>query len=99
MINKFYYLALFFLFTYTGLSQTIFLNEITDSYPSAVNPYINNQYVDANITVSGIGRGINITAPSAAQFVGQCDEVYRKRACHLSCDDDWPTRGSCQVAF
>jgi hypothetical protein len=67
MINKFYYLALFLLFTYTGSSQSIFLNEITDPYPSSVNPYTNNQFVDANITVSGIGRGINITAPTAAQ--------------------------------
>ncbi|TJY38133.1 T9SS type A sorting domain-containing protein [Pontimicrobium aquaticum] len=46
---------------YFSYGQTIFSNEITDTDPSADNPYTNNQYVDANITVSGIGRGSNIT--------------------------------------
>ena len=46
---------------YFSYGQAIFLNEITDTDPSADNPYTNGQYVDPNITVSGIGRGIGIT--------------------------------------
>ena len=65
MINKFYNLVLLLLFTFVGYGQSIFLNEITDTHPSADNPYTNSQYVDANITVSGIGRGSNISVPSS----------------------------------
>ena len=50
-------LLLAFGFSY---GQSIFTNPITDSDPEDDNPYTNNQVVDANITVSGIGRGSNI---------------------------------------
>ena len=46
---------------YFSYGQTIFSNEITDTDPSAHNPYTNGQYVDPNITVSGIGRGPGLT--------------------------------------
>lgn len=42
--------------------QSIFTNPITDSNPSAFNPYTIGQTVNANISVSGIGRGSGINA-------------------------------------
>ncbi|NDI98744.1 T9SS sorting signal type C domain-containing protein [Flavobacterium sp. LaA7.5] len=42
--------------------QSIFTNSITDSNPSASNPYTSGQVVNANITASGIGRGSGIGA-------------------------------------
>lgn len=53
--------VLLFWALYFSYGQTIFSNEITDTDPSDDNPYTNGQYVDPNITVSGIGRGSNIT--------------------------------------
>ena len=47
------------------MGQSIFTNPITDSNPSTANPYTAGQTVDANITVSGIGRGTGISAASA----------------------------------
>lgn len=47
-------------------AQSIFSNPITDSNPSASNPYTNGQIVDSNITVSGIGRGSGISANSGS---------------------------------
>ncbi len=40
-----------------SFGQSIFKNTITDTNPSSNNPYTNGQLIDANITVSGIGRG------------------------------------------
>lgn len=50
---------------YFGYSQSIFTNPITDTNPSIDDPYNNGEVVDANITVSGIGRGIGIAANTA----------------------------------
>jgi hypothetical protein len=44
-----------------GLAQSIWTNPITGSNPNSANPYTTGQIVDANITVSGIGRGSGIT--------------------------------------
>ena len=46
-----------------GFGQSIFSNSITDTNPSAFNPYTNGQIVDPNIGVSGIGRGSGLNAP------------------------------------
>ncbi|MCK0108107.1 T9SS type A sorting domain-containing protein [Flavobacteriaceae bacterium S0825] len=54
---------------YFSYGQTIFSNEITDTDPSADNPYTNGQYVDPNITVSGIGRGPGLTRVQSAHGV------------------------------
>ena len=43
-------------------AQSIWTNPITDANPSAANPFTTGQTVDANITVSGIGRGAGATA-------------------------------------
>ena len=60
MKYKFTFILLFWALYFSN-GQTIFSNEITDTDPSADNPYINGQYVDPNITVSGIGRGPGLT--------------------------------------
>ena len=43
--------------------QSIFSNDITGTNPAALDPYTTGQVVDANITVSGIGRGAGLIAP------------------------------------
>ncbi len=61
LIYKKLLLSLAFLCSITlGIGQSIFENPITDSNPSATNPFILGQVVDANITVVGIGRGTGI---------------------------------------
>ncbi|MEI8059674.1 MAG: hypothetical protein WCG67_05905, partial [Ferruginibacter sp.] len=45
----------------TAISQSIFDNPITGTNPNTANPYTAGQSVNANITVSGIGRGSGIT--------------------------------------
>ena len=55
----------FFALTFSSNAQSIFTNTITDTDPSLSNPYTNGQVVNANITVSGIGRGAGITAITA----------------------------------
>lgn len=65
MTYKFTFILLFWAL-YFSHGQAIFLNEITDTDPSTDNPYTNGQYVDPDITVSGIGRGIDISKASAA---------------------------------
>lgn len=46
-------------------AQAIFENPINDTSPNTFNPYINGQLVDANIVVSGIGRGTGINGNTA----------------------------------
>lgn len=43
----------------------IFSNTITDTNPSASNPFTSGQLVDDDITASGIGRGTGINASTA----------------------------------
>ena len=42
-------------------AQSIFNNPITDANPGSYNPFVLGQTVNANITVSGIGRGPGIS--------------------------------------
>lgn len=53
-------IVLYFVLSFPLLSfgQSIFSNSIDGVNPNLFNPYTNGQVVDANITVSGIGRGI-----------------------------------------
>jgi hypothetical protein len=46
-------------------AQSIFNNPITGTNPNTANPYTTGQTVNANITVSGIGRGTGITGTNA----------------------------------
>ena len=45
--------------------QSIFTNPITGTNPNTSNPYTTGQTFDANITVSGIGRGTGISGSNA----------------------------------
>ena len=49
-----------------GAYAQILSNTITDADPSTANPYTNNQVVAANVTATGIGRGIGLVGSSAA---------------------------------
>lgn len=46
-------------------AQSIWTNPITGTNPNTANPYTAGQTVDANITVSGIGRGAGIAGNNA----------------------------------
>ncbi len=62
-------IILFLLFTIAaifGWGQSIWTNPITDANPSLSNPFTAGQTVGANISVSGISRGVGITAASAS---------------------------------
>lgn len=48
-----------------GYGQSIFDNPITGTNPNTNDPYIIGQTVNANIIVSGIGRGIGISGTNA----------------------------------
>lgn len=48
-----------------GFGQSIFTNPITDANPNSGNPYTSGQTIDANITVSGIGRGVGAIGANA----------------------------------
>jgi hypothetical protein len=49
-----------------GWGQSIWTNPITGTNPSLSNPFTAGQTVGANISVSGISRGVGITAASAS---------------------------------
>jgi autotransporter-associated beta strand protein len=51
--------------TVTAQAQPIWSNTITGTNPNTSNPYTTGQVVDANITVSGIGRGSGIAGANA----------------------------------
>lgn len=57
--------ALFVLYASLSWGQSIFTNPITGTNPNTSNPYTTGQTVDANITVSGIGRGTGIAGSNA----------------------------------
>jgi len=62
MINKYSLVLIAILCSFFfGFGQSIFTNPITGINPSLNNPYTIGQIVDANITVSGIGRSSGIT--------------------------------------
>jgi hypothetical protein len=48
-----------------AFGQSIFTNSITGTNPNTSHPYTTGQVVDANITVSGIGRGPGISGVNA----------------------------------
>jgi uncharacterized repeat protein (TIGR02543 family) len=50
---------------WTGYGQSIFSNPITGTNPNTANPFTTSQTKDANITVSGIGRGSGISGAIA----------------------------------
>ena len=56
---------LFFAFTIESFGQSIWTNPITGEDPSTSNPYKTGETFDADITVSGIGRGAGIFAKDA----------------------------------
>ncbi len=64
-IYSFILLALFFGIQGFVQAQSIFTNPITGTNPNTSNPYTTGQTVNANITVSGIGRGAGIDGTSA----------------------------------
>jgi len=55
-------LSVLFALAFSGaVAQSIFENPITGTNPNTANPYTAGQTANANITVSGIGRGTGIT--------------------------------------
>ncbi|MBP6397418.1 MAG: putative Ig domain-containing protein [Saprospiraceae bacterium] len=48
-----------------AVGQSIYTNPITGTNPNTANPYTTGQTVNANITVSGIGRGTGINGTNA----------------------------------
>ena len=64
-MKQIYMLAVLALTFGVSFAQSIFDNPITGTNPNTANPYTAGQTVNANITVSGIGRGAGITGTSA----------------------------------
>lgn len=64
-IKILYIVIIFLVIVSYSYGQTIFENNINDINPNAFNPYTNGQLVDANIIVSGIGRGAGINGNTA----------------------------------
>lgn len=63
---KYVIISALVLVSFSTMGQSIFNNDITDSNPSTDDPYTNGQVVNANITVSGIGRGPGINGNNGA---------------------------------
>ena len=66
MMKKVLFSWLLFVLALSAWSQSIWTNPITDSNPSAYDPFTLGQTVNANLTVSGIGRGAGIAANAGA---------------------------------
>ncbi len=64
-MKKIYFLLIALAFTFVGFGQSIFTNPITGTNPNNANPYTTGQTVNANITVSGIGRGSGAVGTNA----------------------------------
>lgn len=64
-IKILYIVIIFLVIVSYSYGQTIFENNINDINPNTFNPYTNGQLVDANIIVSGIGRGAGINGNTA----------------------------------
>ena len=64
-IKKSILISVLFLNLTFAWGQSIFTNPITGTNPNTSNPYIIGQTIDANITVSGIGRGAGATGTNA----------------------------------
>jgi len=58
---KFLLLLVFVTITASSFAQVIFENPISGSNPGNSNPYTNGQSSNANVTVSGIGRGSGVS--------------------------------------
>jgi hypothetical protein len=64
--NLLLFLTCFFALAWQQVcGQAIFENPITGTNPNTSNPYTTGQTVDANLTVSGIGRGAGINGSDA----------------------------------
>ena len=65
-MKKIALLLLLYLASYSiGWAQSIFDNPITGTTPNTANPYTTGQSFNADITVSGIGRGTGISGTNA----------------------------------
>jgi hypothetical protein len=65
MKHFFAVLVLVFCIPFLSFGQSIFNNSINGDSPNELNPYTIGQFVDPNITVSGIGRGNGIFGTNA----------------------------------
>jgi hypothetical protein len=65
MKHFFAVLVLVFFISVSSFGQSIFNNPINGDRPNELNPYTIDQFVDSNITVSGIGRGSGIFGSNA----------------------------------
>jgi hypothetical protein len=65
LLASLFFIALIFV-SWESYGQSIFTNPITGTNPNTSNPYTTGQTVNANITVSGIGRGTGITGQIAS---------------------------------
>ena len=84
MIRKKSFVIILALFPcYCLLGQSIFSNDITGTNPQSDNPYTTGQIVDANLTVSGIGRGVGIIPPAVAT-----NDRYNARTWDMSFQSD-----------
>ena len=61
LFRRISFIACFLLLLHTISAQSIFTNGINDPSPFSSNPFTAGQVINANITVSGIGRGSGIT--------------------------------------
>lgn len=62
-INKSLFLVCFFLISLNAIGQTsIWTNPITGTNPAGANPYTTGQTVNSNMTVSGIGYAVGLSA-------------------------------------
>ena len=64
MKTRILFLVAFF-YSFVSNGQSIFSNTITGTTPNTSNPYTIGQVANANITVSGIGRGSGISGNNA----------------------------------
>ena len=69
MKTKIFFLIAFF-YSFVSNGQSIFSNTITGTTPNTSNPYTIGQVTNANITVSGIGRGSGISGNNANRVDG-----------------------------
>ncbi|MGV9004179.1 choice-of-anchor D domain-containing protein [Flavobacterium sp.] len=58
-------ILLVFAGAFGSFAQSIFTNPIAGTNPNTNNPYVSGQTVDANISVTGIGRGTGITGSNS----------------------------------
>lgn len=98
-IKKSILISVLFLNLTFAWGQSIFTNPITGTNPNTSNPYIIGQTTDANITVSGIGRGAGATSTNANDRYNA--NSWNTAAIDLSAYFEWtltPSAG-CDIDF